>query len=277
MRPSRPPFRAPPLAALALVAATLALVAATLVAAAGDAWADGQTRCRISISASAHTVHYDGSPRRNPDGTAYPGDAVNYLFVYEARRDGASGTSGGGGPPARACDSLRVGPVEAHGRYSAATAHSVRGQSSSSEFDPAPHPSVHRGLAAQWLRTDHYFRSSWDGYDCRTLLYVRVYTCERAGLRVDGTPSFSVRSDEGMPRHARDLHDRWLQGGPNRGFEVRSTHDLHLVAASSPGGAPPGREPPDLEDAASATSFEAAVRAACSLLPAGAGCVFGRA
>ena len=267
----RPPPAAPPAAAcLALAAAVAVAVAVAVAAPAGEALADGQTHCRMSVSSSVHTVHYNGSARRNPDGTAYPGDAVNYLFMYEALQEGA------GGPPRRACDSLLAGPVEASGRYAAATAHSVRGPSSG--FDPSPHPSVHRGVAAEWLRTDHYFRSAWDGYDCRTLPYVRVYSCEKVGLRVDASPSFSVRSDGAMPRHERDLHDRWLRGGPNRGFEVRSTHDLHLLAtASSPGGAPAGRAPSGLEDAASAGSFEAAVRAACSPLPAGAGCVFGRA
>ena len=116
------------------------------------------------------------------------------------------------------------------------------------------------------------------GYDCRTIPYIRVYSCERINLYVAGSPSFSVRSDGAMSGRERDAHDRWLRGGPNRGFEVRSTHDLHLVTVSTPGGAPPGggpAHPP--EDAASAAAFAAAVRAACSNLPAGSGCVFGRA
>ena len=238
-----------------------------------QAFADGETTCSISVLGTAHPVHYDGSVRRNPDGTVYPGDAAYYLFRYEAKLYG-SGQIDGPGPGT--CDSLRAGPVEARGRYSAAGAMSVAGPSAG--FDPSPHPSVHIGLDAAWLRTDHYFRVWWEGYDCRTVPYIRVYACERVGLHTAGSPSFSVRSDDTMSARERAAHDHWLHGGPNRGFEVRPTHDLHLVEASTPGGAPPGLPPPDhLEDAASAAAFAAAVRAACSSLPAGSGCVFGRA
>ena len=264
-------------------AVVLAAIAALALAAAPShspaqphpppAFADGETTCRISVSATAHPVLHNGSARRNPDGTLYPGDAVNYLFRYSARLYGA-----GHGAEPGACDSLRAGPVEARGRYSAPNAMSVSGPSGG--FEPSPHPSVHRGVDAAWLRTDHYFRSWWGGYECGTVPYVRVYACERVGLRVADSPSFSVRSDGPMAGSERDAHDRWLRGGPNRGFEVRPTYDLHLAEAASPGGRPPWDAPsagPALEDAASAAAFAAAVRAACSGLPAGSGCVFGRA
>lgn len=261
-------------AVAAAVAACTALAAlsgtAAIPLAVHPALADGETTCSISVSAAAYPAYHNGSVRRNPDGTVYPGDAVNYLFRYELRLYGQ------GGAGLETCDSLRAGPVEARGRYSAAGAMSVAGPSDG--LDPSPHPSVHYGLDAAWLRTDHYFRVWWDGYDCRTIPYIRVYSCERVGLHTAESPSFSVRSDGPMSGRERAVHDRWLHGGPNRGFEVRSTHDLHLVTVSTAGGAPPG--PPRAwapEDAASAAAFAAAVRAACSSLPAGSGCVFGRA
>ena len=263
--------------AVAVVAAACTALAAlsgaaTVPLAVHPALADGETTCSISVSAAAYPSYHDGSARRNPDGTVYPGDAVNYLFRYEARLYG----QGGGGSGHGTCDSLRAGPVEARGRHSATGAMSAAGPSGG--FYPLPHPSVHYGLDAAWLRTDHYFRVWWDGYDCRTVPYIRVYTCERVGLHAAESPSFSVRSDGAMASRERTAHDRWLHGGPNRGFEVRSTHDLHLVTVSTPGGAPPSGPvnagPP--EDAASAAAFAAAVRAACSGLPAGSGCVFGR-
>ncbi len=252
-------------AAAALLAAWLACAAADVTGAPPlpGARADGQTVCDISVRASAHPVIYGGRARRNPDGSLYPGDAVNYLFRY----------SGG-----RGCSDVRPAPLRAGGRVEVEWSGHSRGPGGPGPAGAPAHPVAARGAGAAWLGTDHYFRYAWDGIECGTRLYVRVYSCEKVGVRaVDGRPQFSAREDEGPSRGERRMMESW-ESVPGRGYEVKTTHDWHLVetgggrAAAAAAAAAGG-----LEDPESAAAFMGMVKAACSGLRAGQGCVFGRA
>ena len=81
--------------------------------------------CKVSARAHTFPVVYEGAERQNPDGTLYPGDAINFIIKWEMLNT---------------CLSPRIADFRTDGAYTLAYAEVVRGEDGNGRTGPGPDP-----------------------------------------------------------------------------------------------------------------------------------------
>lgn len=222
--------------------------------------------CSVGADAVMVAAEYGGEPRRNPDGTFYPGDAFYYVFRFSA-----SGT----------CVGLSAGPVVSHDGLYLETHETLTwqdagrwrpGQDGARHVDvqkARAHPHSDMSLEPRLLETVHYY---W---------------------REGGPPMFSVREDselQGWQKRALSGKDYRTESTHEWDFAARGTSHAHLLpcepwmlerAEVVRGEADYGdgrcAVPDAFEDAASREKFAERAAELCSQVRLYSGCVFGKA
>lgn len=215
--------------------------------------------CSVRADGRMIAAEYEGMPRRNPDGSFYPGDAFYYIFRFSA---------------SSTCLGLSAGPVVSHDGLELVSHESVTwqdagrrgpGEAEAREVDvgePRAHPHSDAARAPRLLETVHYY---W---------------------REGGPHMFSVREDSGLQgwqKRALSGKDYWTQSTREWDYAERGQSHAHLPPCGmlDEGAAHRGGDglcvEDALEDGASFEKFMEAVAESCSMLRLYSGCVFGKA
>ena len=117
--------------------------------------AEASLPCSVSSEGRLFAAEYGGQPRRNPDGSFYPGDAFYYLFRFSA---------------SETCIGLSLGPVESHDGLDLSEHRAVTwqdagrwhpGQAEERKVDVGqsrPHPHSDMSREPRLFETVHYYR-----------------------------------------------------------------------------------------------------------------------
>ena len=228
--------------------------------------AEASLPCSVSSEGRLFAAEYGGQPRRNPDGSFYPGDAFYYLFRFSA---------------SETCIGLSLGPVESHDGLDLSEHRAVTwqdagrwhpGQAEERKVDVGqsrPHPHSDMSREPRLFETVHYYRQ-------------------------EGGPTlFSAREDGQL----QGWQKRALAGSA---YLTRSTWGWDYAPRGAAHGHLPPCEPwmleaatvlrgeadygggrcaaPDVfEDPGSRAKFMEAVGELCSAVRLYSGCVFGKA
>lgn len=220
------------------------------LAAAPAAWAqDASLPCSVRADGELLDAHYQGAPRRNPDGSFYPGDAFYYIVRFSA---------------SSTCIGLSAGPVLSHEGLDMDEHRVITWQ------DAGPWPPGLPGARAVETGEAKEHAHLVVSRSPRLLETVHYYWGD--------VLAFSSREDSKL----HEWQERFLAGKDYRtestwGWDYAEAAEAHAHLPPCGPDEGPCAAPDPLEDPASRGRFMEAVAEACSPVELYSGCAFGKA